>query len=267
MPARDPRHAADISGDRGAGARGHPGRAGQGGRTRRAGSHRPGAAAGHRRGGGRADAPRSCGCPARSAAWVTRSGLPRPWSRRPEQRLPRRRKSWTNPSARRCAVRSARARRARASRPRCAVVLARCGTWRTGRSRGRPGSSAMRWTGPCWIWPGSTATCWRSSWARRSSSRTRPADDELQLQAAAAGPADTVRKVEAIMRCRQRLEANVAPLLAVEELTLALARAADRGRARRTDGRRAARSRPYGRVGRSGGRRAPLSGRNVGPWA
>ena len=46
--------------------------------------------------------------------------------------------------------------------------------------------------------------------------------DELQLQAAAAGPAGTVRKVEAIMRCRQRLEANVAPLLAVEELTLAL---------------------------------------------
>jgi DNA polymerase III subunit delta' len=46
--------------------------------------------------------------------------------------------------------------------------------------------------------------------------------DELQEQAAAAGPADTVRKVGAIMRCRQRLEANVAPLLAVEELTLAL---------------------------------------------
>ena len=46
--------------------------------------------------------------------------------------------------------------------------------------------------------------------------------DELQKQAAAAGPGDTVRKVEAIMRCRQRLEANVAPLLAVEELTLAL---------------------------------------------
>jgi DNA polymerase-3 subunit delta' len=46
--------------------------------------------------------------------------------------------------------------------------------------------------------------------------------DELQEQATAAGPGDTVRKVEAIMRCRQRLEANVAPLLAVEELTLAL---------------------------------------------
>jgi DNA polymerase III subunit delta' len=46
--------------------------------------------------------------------------------------------------------------------------------------------------------------------------------EELRGQAAAAGPGDTVRKVEAIMRCRQRLEANVAPLLAVEELTLAL---------------------------------------------
>jgi DNA polymerase III subunit delta' len=46
--------------------------------------------------------------------------------------------------------------------------------------------------------------------------------EELRAQAAASGPADTVRKVEAIMRCRQRLEANVAPLLAVEELTLAL---------------------------------------------
>ncbi len=47
--------------------------------------------------------------------------------------------------------------------------------------------------------------------------------EELRGQAAASGPGDTVRKVEAIMRCRQRLEANVAPLLAVEELTLALA--------------------------------------------
>jgi hypothetical protein len=31
-----------------------------------------------------------------------------------------------------------------------------------------------------------------------------------------------VRRLEAIMRCRQRLELNAAPLLAVEELTLAL---------------------------------------------
>jgi DNA polymerase III subunit delta' len=48
-------------------------------------------------------------------------------------------------------------------------------------------------------------------------------DDELRELAAASGPADTVRRIEAIMRCRQRLAANVAPLLAVEELTLALA--------------------------------------------
>ncbi len=47
--------------------------------------------------------------------------------------------------------------------------------------------------------------------------------EELREQAAAASPGDTVRRIEAIMRCRQRLEVNVAPLLAVEELTLALA--------------------------------------------
>jgi DNA polymerase III subunit delta' len=47
--------------------------------------------------------------------------------------------------------------------------------------------------------------------------------EELAQLAATSGPADTVRRIEAIMRCRQRLTANVAPLLAVEELTLALA--------------------------------------------
>ena len=47
--------------------------------------------------------------------------------------------------------------------------------------------------------------------------------DELREQAGASTPGDTVRRIEAIMRCRQRLETNVAPLLAVEELTLALA--------------------------------------------
>ena len=31
-----------------------------------------------------------------------------------------------------------------------------------------------------------------------------------------------MRRMEAIMTCRERLELNVAPLLAVEELTLAL---------------------------------------------
>ena len=49
-------------------------------------------------------------------------------------------------------------------------------------------------------------------------------DEELAQVAATSGPADTVRRIEAIMRCRQRLAANVAPLLAVEEMALALAR-------------------------------------------
>jgi DNA polymerase-3 subunit delta' len=50
------------------------------------------------------------------------------------------------------------------------------------------------------------------------------ADDELGQIAAASAPEATVRKIEAIMKCRERLTLNVAPLLAVEEMTLALAR-------------------------------------------
>jgi DNA polymerase III subunit delta' len=46
--------------------------------------------------------------------------------------------------------------------------------------------------------------------------------EELRELAGASGPADTVRRIEAIMKCRERLELSVAPLLAVEELTLAL---------------------------------------------
>jgi DNA polymerase-3 subunit delta' len=46
--------------------------------------------------------------------------------------------------------------------------------------------------------------------------------DELGRLASTSIPADTVRRIEAIMKCRERLAANVAPLLAVEELTLSL---------------------------------------------
>ncbi len=46
---------------------------------------------------------------------------------------------------------------------------------------------------------------------------------ELEQLAAASPPEATVRRIEAIMKCRERLAASVAPLLAVEEMTLALA--------------------------------------------
>jgi DNA polymerase-3 subunit delta' len=49
--------------------------------------------------------------------------------------------------------------------------------------------------------------------------------DELGRIAAAGTPEATVRKIEAIMACRVRLAASVAPLLAVEEMTIALAAA------------------------------------------
>ncbi len=47
--------------------------------------------------------------------------------------------------------------------------------------------------------------------------------DELQEFAAASRPESTVRRMEAIMRCRERLAASVAPLLSVEEMAIALA--------------------------------------------
>ena len=46
--------------------------------------------------------------------------------------------------------------------------------------------------------------------------------DELGRLAAASGPEATVRRIEAIMKCRERLAVAVAPLLAVEEMTIAL---------------------------------------------
>ena len=46
---------------------------------------------------------------------------------------------------------------------------------------------------------------------------------ELEQVATGGPPEATVRRIEAIMKCRERLAASVAPLLAVEEMTLALA--------------------------------------------
>lgn len=45
---------------------------------------------------------------------------------------------------------------------------------------------------------------------------------ELRTAAGNGRPEDTLRRLEAIMACRERLDANVNPLLAVEALTLAL---------------------------------------------
>jgi hypothetical protein len=42
-------------------------------------------------------------------------------------------------------------------------------------------------------------------------------------QAEASSAESSVRRIQAVMTCRERLELNVAPLLAVEEMTLALA--------------------------------------------
>ena len=49
------------------------------------------------------------------------------------------------------------------------------------------------------------------------------AEAALQKLASASSPEASLRRIQAIMRCRERLTLNVAPLLAVEEMTLSLA--------------------------------------------
>jgi DNA polymerase III subunit delta' len=46
--------------------------------------------------------------------------------------------------------------------------------------------------------------------------------EDLRRLAAAAPPEATLRRIQAIMRCRERLTLNVAPLLAVEEMAISL---------------------------------------------
>ena len=48
-------------------------------------------------------------------------------------------------------------------------------------------------------------------------------EDDLRRIAVSSPPEATLRRIEAVMRCRERLTLNVAPLLAVEEMTLSLA--------------------------------------------
>jgi DNA polymerase-3 subunit delta' len=48
------------------------------------------------------------------------------------------------------------------------------------------------------------------------------AQDAVQRVAAGSRPAQTLRRIDAVLACREALDANVAPLLAVEAMTLAL---------------------------------------------
>ena len=47
-------------------------------------------------------------------------------------------------------------------------------------------------------------------------------EDDVRKLAGASSPEATIHRLEALLACRERLEVNVAPLLALEELTLAL---------------------------------------------
>ena len=49
-------------------------------------------------------------------------------------------------------------------------------------------------------------------------------DEELRRLASGSAPEATLRRIQAVMRCRERLTLNVAALLAVEEMTISLVR-------------------------------------------
>ena len=46
--------------------------------------------------------------------------------------------------------------------------------------------------------------------------------DQSAAIAGATSPASTLRRIDAVLACREALDANVAPLLAVEAMALAL---------------------------------------------
>jgi len=48
--------------------------------------------------------------------------------------------------------------------------------------------------------------------------------DDLRRIAGASAPESTLRRIQAVMQCRERLTLNVAPLLAVEDMALSLAK-------------------------------------------
>ena len=80
--------------------------------------------------------------------------------------------------------------------------------------------TAGSWTpGTAWSWAPRTAGSGREDGLELASAGH---EDDLRRVAADTTAESTVRRMEAIMTCRERLEVNVAPLLAVEELTLAL---------------------------------------------
>ena len=130
---------------------------------------------------------------------------------------------------------------------------------------GHPGQAGH--AGRCVAGPGlrSTATCWRCSSARRWSWATPAARRTCAGWRVAATPEATVRRIEAIMACRERLALNVAPLLAVEEMTLALLPAPDRWPAVRDPDAPVAGS-PIGDACRSWSPLVESSGRDAVLW-
>ncbi len=123
---------------------------------------------------------------------------------------------------RRCRWRSAPGRRARAWPRRCAARPARSRTSRSGRSPARPGRSATRWTARLSTSPRSTATSCSGTPARASCRRTRTSPTTSRRWRCGSMPPGRCAGSTSILACRQALELNVKPRIAVEALTAAL---------------------------------------------
>ena len=221
LPARLAAHAADRRGRRHAGPpRRH--RPGDGGvrRAGGAGAHRPGAAGWRPTSRPGCAARRCCGCRRRCRGCATASTPPPTWSTPPRRtpRAPRRRSTPASP-------RSSDARSERAP-PGGACPSARPGSsrsWSGSRSAGPPAASATAWTARS----STSASFYRDvlavqlrsgvdagqrGGARRPCSRWPPART----------PEQTLRRIDAVLACRDAIDANAAPLLAVEAMAVAL---------------------------------------------
>ena len=122
--------------------------------------------------------------------------------------------------------RDRRPRRSRSARAPAAGSTPRAGpssrTWRSSTSGGRPAPSATSSTSRCSTWSGSTATCWSPSSVPGSSPPTSTSPATSTPWHGPARPSAPCSGWTRSCACRSAVASNVAPLLAVEALMLAL---------------------------------------------
>ncbi len=80
----------------------------------------------------------------------------------------------------------------------------------------------MPWTARWSIWRRSTGTCCSYSPDRLCNARIPDFDQDVRRVAKAVPPTGTLQRLQAVLACREALELNVKPRIAVEAMTVAL---------------------------------------------